>query len=59
MYKCNNLTQMLVALKTKKDMIQFLSDRERSVRAALRDNPSPELTSELKLIQSLQEEMKG
>ena len=58
MYKCNNLTQVLVALKTKEDMIQFLSDRKRAIQAALRENPSPELTIELELIKSFQEEFK-
>lgn len=53
MYKCQNLTQVIVALKTKKDMIQFLSDRERSVRKSLRENPSTELAEELALIQDL------
>jgi len=57
MYKCTNLTQVLVSLSTKKDMVQFLSDRERSVRAKLRENPSPALTGELKLIKSLQKEL--
>ena len=56
MIKCNNLTQVLVALKTKKDMIQFLSDRKRSIQAALRENPSTELAIELELVNALEEE---
>ena len=56
MYKCENLTQLLVTLKTKEDIIQFLSDRKRSVNAALRKNPSPDLAIELNFINALQQE---
>lgn len=65
MYKCHNLTPMIITMTSKAQIRAFLKDRERSVRSKMwkglaADVPSAELLplfEELTLILSLREEI--
>ena len=58
LYKCENLTGMIVTMSSKEQMLEFLQDRERSVRSKIRkgENYKP-LTDELRLILDLRENL--